>query len=132
MSIPLKADITLNDLINSLFEDDKIARREPLFTKGNYKRIDKGDFTTIVIEAPGLKKEDINISVTRELGKDILTVKGQTELVILDEKIKKSIDNRIELPFIDAAAATVLLEDGMLFITLPFAKVNSNKIDIKF
>lgn len=132
MSTPLKVDVTLNDLINSLFEDDKITRREPLFTKGDYKRIDKGDFTTIVIEAPGLKKEDINISVTRELGKDILIVKGQTELVILDEKIKKSINNRIELPFIDAAAATVLLENGILFITLPFAKVNSNKIDIKF
>lgn len=132
MSMTIKSDVALNDLINSLFKDEEITRREPLFTKGNYKRIDKGDFTTIVIEAPGLKKEDINISVTRELGKDILTVKGQTELVILDEKIKKSIDNRMELPFVDAAAANVLLENGMLFITLPFAKINSNKIDIKF
>lgn len=132
MSMTIKSDATLNDLINNLFEDNQITRREPLFTKGDYKRIDKGDFITIVIEAPGLKKDDINISVIRELGKDILIVKGQTELIILDEKIKKSIDNRIELPFIDATAATVLLENGILFITLPFAKINSNKIDIKF
>jgi HSP20 family protein len=99
--------------------------------------IDKGDQYIIKAELPGMKEEDVDVS----LSNDILTVKGEKksekevkeEDYYFSERGYGSFSRSLSLPSdVDAKKVEADFEDGVLKITLPkMAEVKSEKIQIK-
>jgi len=99
--------------------------------------IDRDNEVVVRVEVPGVKKEDIEISVTG----DLFTVKGQTKREEKEEKgdyyrcemSQGSFSRTVTLPaMVDEAGAKAQLKEGMLEVTLPKtekAKKRAIKID---
>ena len=99
--------------------------------------IDRDNEVVVKAEVPGVKKEDLEISVTG----DLFTVKGKTRREEKEEKgeyyrcevSQGSFSRTVTLPaMVDEASAKAQLKDGMLEVTLPKtekAKKRAIKID---
>ncbi len=103
----------------------------------NIEMFDKQDSIVVRAELPGLKRDDINISVTG----NILTISGERKT---DSSIKGEEYYRSELPYgkfsrsitlpvpVDADKINATFENGILEITLPKSeKAKPKKIEIK-
>ncbi len=86
--------------------------------------IDRDNEVVVNAEVPGVKKEDIEISVTG----DLFTIKGQTRREEKEEKgdyyrsevSQGSFSRTVTLPAsVDEAGAKAQLKDGVLEVTLP-------------
>jgi HSP20 family protein len=100
---------------------------EPGTFEGRMPRIDVIDRENEIVvkaEAPGVKKEDVKVSLTGNL----LTVRGETRREEKEEKeeyyrceiARGSFSRTVALPCeVDAGKATAVMTDGMLEITLP-------------
>jgi HSP20 family protein len=86
--------------------------------------IDRDNEVVVRAEVPGVKKEDLEISVTG----DLFTIKGQTKREEKEEKgdyyrcevSQGTFSRTVTLPaMVDEAGAKAQLKDGMLEITLP-------------
>jgi HSP20 family protein len=86
--------------------------------------IDRDNEVVVRAEVPGVKKEELEISVTG----DLFTIKGQTKREEKEEKgdyyrcevSQGSFSRTVTLPAaVDEAGAKAQLKDGMLEITLP-------------
>jgi HSP20 family protein len=86
--------------------------------------IDRDNEVVVRAEVPGVKKEDLEISVSG----DLFTIKGQTKREEKEEKgdyyrceVSQGMFSRtVTLPaMVDEAGAKAQLKDGMLEITLP-------------
>ncbi len=86
--------------------------------------IDRDNEVVVRVEVPGVKKEDLEISVTG----DLFTIKGQTRSEQKEEKgdyyrcevSQGSFSRTVTLPAtVDEAGAKAQLKDGMLEVTLP-------------
>jgi HSP20 family protein len=97
--------------------------------------IDRDDEVVVKAEVPGVKKEDIHISLTGNL----MTIKGETKQVQKEEKgdyyrceiSRGAFSRMVTLPAdVDDTKAKAELHDGMLEITLPKME-QAKKRDIK-
>jgi HSP20 family protein len=86
--------------------------------------VDRDNEVLVRAEVPGVKKEDLEISVTG----DLFTIKGQTRREEKEEKgdyyrcevSQGSFSRTVTLPaMVDEAGAKAQLKDGMLEVTLP-------------
>jgi HSP20 family protein len=86
--------------------------------------VDRDNEVVVRAEVPGVKKEDLEISVTG----DLFTIKGQTRREEKEEKgdyyrcevSQGSFSRTVTLPAaVDEAGAKAQLKDGMLEVTLP-------------
>jgi HSP20 family protein len=86
--------------------------------------IDRDSEVVVKAEVPGVKKEDLEISVTG----DLFTIKGQTRREEKEEKgdyyrcevSQGSFSRTVTLPaMVDEAGAKAQLKDGILEVTLP-------------
>ena len=86
--------------------------------------IDRDNEVVVKAEVPGVKKEDLEISVTG----DLFTIKGQTKREEKEEKgdyyrsevSQGSFSRTVTLPaMVDEAGAQAQLKDGVLEVTLP-------------
>lgn len=124
-------ELLLNDFMNP-------SRGIPF--KGGWKPLinifEKGNSLIILIEAAGVKPENIKITIER----NILTVSGKREDPCSDEPRSfysmeiafGSFERRINLPYpTDAEKAIVKKEDGFIQITLPKAEEEEKVIDIE-
>jgi len=97
--------------------------------------IDRDDEVVVKAEMPGVKKEDIHVSLTGNL----MTIKGETKREQKEEKgdyyrceiSRGTFSRMVTLPAdVDDAKAKAELHDGMLEITLPKLE-QAKKRDIK-
>jgi HSP20 family protein len=86
--------------------------------------VDRDNEVVVRAEVPGVKKDDLEISVTG----DLFTIKGQTKREEKEEKgdyyrcevSQGSFSRTVTLPaMVDEAGARAQLKDGMLEVTLP-------------
>ncbi len=124
-------ELLLNDFMNP-------SRGIPF--KGGWKPLinifEKGMSLVILIEAAGVKPENIKITIDR----NILTISGKREDPFSEEQRSfysmeiafGTFQRRINLPYpTDSEKAIVKKEDGFIQITLPKAKEEEKIIDIE-
>ena len=142
---PFNEMVSLRDAVNRLFEDSFIRPGAwPLpFDGGNFSVpadvIETKDNVVVKMSAPGVKPEDIDISVVG----DTLTIKGETkseEQVEEGSYIRKerrfgSYQRTLSLPAsVTSDKAKAEFENGVLTLTLPkseAAKPKSIKVTLK-
>ncbi len=108
--------------------------------KGGWKPLinifEKGTSLVILIEAAGVKPENIKITIDR----NILTISGKREDPFSEEQRNfysmeiafGTFERRVNLPYpTDPGKAIVKKEDGFIQITLPKAKEEEKIIDIE-
>lgn len=138
---PFNEMMALHNQIDRLFND--------LFERTSRGEIDygtwippvdlreEGDKLVLEMELPGLKKEDVDISIEN----NVLTIKGERKF---EKEEKKENYHRIERSYgkfsrsfslpatIKADAIDASLKDGVLVLTLPYAEeAKPKKITIK-
>jgi HSP20 family protein len=134
MFVSVKFDQPMNELMQQLSNEEYVP------TISAYPVVEITEYeneSVVLVELPGVKKEDITISVENGL----LTVKGvrnpssQTEIKrVLHREIEPgSFERSIELPHaIDVNAVSAELENGLLKIALPKAnEVRRRTITVK-
>jgi len=120
----------LHHSIDRLFQDLETAFVRPsVVTRRSAPRVqlsDRGDFVALLADLPGLRIEDIELSVEDQT----VTLKARSQAkaspegfsVLRRERQPVVLDWSFELPYpIDSAAATASLEQGRLSVTLPKA-----------
>jgi len=115
-----------------LFQDFEAAFARPMTSAGlrrsgpRVQLSDRGDFVALLADLPGLRIEDIELSVEDQT----VTLKARSEAkaspegfsLLRRERQPAVLDWSFELPYpIDSAAATASLEQGRLSVTLPKA-----------
>lgn len=123
-----------------LLLSDFMNTRKGIPYKGGWKPLinifEKGESLTILIEAAGVKPENIKITIER----NILTISGKREDPFAKEQRNfysmeiafGSFERRISLPYaMDAKNAVVKKEDGFIQITLPKSKEVERIIDVE-
>jgi HSP20 family protein len=132
---PVSRRRSMNDIFDRLFPSPLESWLESPFgdfeNAWNYPLdlVDKGDHMLIQIDVPGLKKDQINIS----LDNDILTIGSQREEEKEDksddekyyrrERYSASFQRRLRLPGeVDGEKISANLSDGVLEVKLPKAK----------
>jgi HSP20 family protein len=128
--------VTLREAMNRLFEESFVrpSRSWPLATTASLSVAvdmhETDDDVTVEAELPGLKPEDVDVSITE----NALTMKGEfkseeegeRDNVHFQERRYGSFQRSITLPAaIDADAAEAEFDNGVLRITLP--KVEETK-----
>lgn len=123
---PMRDMMSLRDAMDRFFEDS-FNRELGFFESGNYPSIDMYQTDNdVVVKAvlPGIKPDDLNISVTG----DVLTISGENKR---EEEHKNaryhmretqygSFTRSIPLPVsVNADQANANFEDGVLTLTLP-------------
>jgi len=146
---PMKELETLRRDMERLFEDvlepfgrrrwwlRRLSQRDVIVP--NVEMYDRGNEIVVKAELPGVEKDDIDLTIT----KDSLTIKGETKK---EEEVKEedyycsectygSFHRTLSLPVeIDAAKATASFKNGILKITLPKleeAKAKEVKVKIE-
>jgi HSP20 family protein len=126
---PFAEVASLHDRMNRLFEDPRVWRVS-LGESGESFPIDVLDTNDDVIvkaSLPGVKPEDIEISITGQ----VLTLKGETREEHEEkaqnwyrrERRQGSFVRQIQLPTeVDSGKAEAVFEDGVLRLTLPKAE----------
>ena len=123
---PMREMVSMRDAVDSLFDD--FFNRSPI-TREGYGGIDVDMFQTdeeVIVKAsiPGVKPEDINISVTN----DVLTIRGEMKEEKEIEESKYQIRERrigsfsrsMALPSqVKSEKAQAEFENGVLTLTLP-------------
>ncbi len=95
----------------------------------NYKLKDESDKTLVAVTLPGVKKEDIKLSVdTAKSGGRVLTVK-YTERDVFDPEKTSEGDSQISLPESEYGESSASYENGLLVVTLK--KVTPSSADIQ-
>ncbi len=118
------------DIRETLDEFFHRGRRFPRFT-GEFEPAievyEKGDDLIVKADVPGVKKEDLSVSVTE----DTVTIKGEIKK---DEEVKEkdyycrervygSFSRTVDLPIeVDAQTAKATYKNGVLTLTLPKKK----------
>ena|SRR3972149_2060518 len=140
---PFGEMLSLRDAVNRLFEDSFIRPGQwPLSTDGGHvglavDMIETKDDVIVKASAPGIKPDDLDISVTG----DLLTLKGEVKT---EEKIEKGsyirqerrygvFERTLSLPTsVVADQAKAEFEHGVLTLTLPKAEeVKPRSIKVK-
>jgi HSP20 family protein len=121
---------SLRETVDRLFDDPRTWRVSFGNASGNFFPVDVSDTNDeVVVKAslPGVKPEDIDISVTGE----VLTLKGEsreeqeekTQSWYRRERRHGTFVRQITLPSeVDSSKAEALFEDGVLKLTLPKAE----------
>lgn len=121
---PFQDFMSLRDAMNRLFEDSMVRARGIGGETPAMDVYETDDDVVVKTALPGVKAEDIDITVTG----DTLTIKGQfkeeedvkEENYIRRERRQGSFMRSIALPtFVDADNAEANFEDGILKLTLP-------------
>ncbi len=139
---PFRDMVSLRDAMDRLFEDSFVRPRSWLAPTEGVATLaldvhESDDALTVKASIPGVKPEDIDISITG----DTLTVKGETR----EEKEEKSgnyhlrerrygaFQRSVSLPtLVKADKASAEFENGVLTLTLPKAEeVKPKSIKIK-
>jgi len=123
----------LSSTMNRLFEDFETAFHRPAVSQANrlpsgprVQLHDRGDSVSLLADLPGLRLEDIDLSIEGE----IVTLKATSATrpvpegftPLRRERKPVAIQWSFELPYaIDASAASAVLEQGRLSVTLPKA-----------
>jgi HSP20 family protein len=123
----------LHSSLDRLFQDFETAFVRPISSAAirrsgpRVQLSDRGDAVTLLADLPGLRLEDIELSVEGET----VTLKAKAEAkpvpegftAIRRERRPAAINWSFDLPYpIDAAAAMASLEQGRLSVTLPKAQ----------
>jgi HSP20 family protein len=128
---PFAEMASLRDTFDRLFDEGR-PRRVSLGNAGGFVPVDvleSGDEVVVKASIPGMKPEDIDVSVNGQ----VLTLKGETREEHEDkaehwyrrERRQGSFVRQIQLPAeIDAARADAAYEDGVLRLTLPKAETS--------
>jgi HSP20 family protein len=123
----------LQSAMNRLFEDFETAFSRPVLSQPSRRtsgpRVqlhDRGDGIALFADLPGLRLEDIDLSIQGEVV--TLEAKPKARTVpegftpLRRERQPAAVRWSFELPYpIDAAAASAVLEQGRLSVTLPKA-----------
>jgi HSP20 family protein len=126
---PSSSGASLHTLLNRLFQDVDTAFERPRVprTAGPRARVrDTGDAISMLADLPGFRLEDIelnieNTTVTLKAAAPQPTAPDGSK-VLLRERARASVDWSFELPYpVDVAAASAVLEQGRLQVTLPKA-----------
>ena len=122
----------LQSTMNRLFQDFETAFTSPASSavaRRSAPRVqlrDDGDFISMLADLPGLRLDDIELSIEG----DTVTLKAMPKeapipegfTVLRRERQPSALEWSFELPYpIDVAAASATLEQGRLFVTLPKA-----------
>ena len=138
---PFRDVVSLRDAMNRLFEESFIRPAGWPATDGGYVAVDvmeTKDDVIVKASVPGIKPEDIDISVTG----DLLTIKGEFKAeqqkgdganIIRQELRHGSFERTMTLPTqVVADKAKADFEHGMLTLTLPKAEdVKPKTIKVK-
>lgn len=96
----------------------------------NYKLKDESDKTLVAVTLPGVKKEDIKLSVdTAKSGGRVLTVK-YTERDAFDPEKTSEGESQISLPESEYGESSASYENGLLIVTLKKVTPSSSDIQI--
>ncbi len=126
---------SFNSILNSFFEESGI-RSNPVNFMPQADIIEKDKQYEINLSLPGVKKEDVKISLDGEL----LTVEGERKLENTDEKrgfLKREISygkfsRSFTMGKVDAGRIEAVFNDGILNISLPkLAEEKATTIAIK-
>jgi len=122
----------LQSTMNRLFEDFETAFTRPAVTRAHRRSgpraqlRDGGDALRLLADLPGLRREDIELSVVGE--KVTLKATPQANPIpegftaLHRERQTAAVEWSFELPYpIDAAAASATLDQGVLSVSLPKA-----------
>jgi len=139
---PVRDMVSLREAMDRLFEESFVRPRSWLAPTEGMATLaldlfESEDDVTVRASIPGVKPEDIDISITG----DVLTIKGETS----EEKEEKTGNYRlrerrygafqrsVSLPtLIDTSKATAEFENGVLTLTLPkVEEVKPKSIKIK-
>ncbi len=139
---PLRDMVTLREAMDRLFEDSFVRPRSWLAPAEGAATLaldvfEDSDNVTVRASIPGVKPEDIDISITG----DVLTIKGETS----EEKEEKqgnyhvrerrygAFQRSVSLPtLVNADKSTAHIEHGVLTLTLPKVEaVKPKSIKIK-
>lgn len=90
----------------------------------------------VQVEVPGLKKEDLDISITNDIlniSGEIKSEKAVDDKIVRNERFYGKFNRSIELPHeVNADKATANIVDGILTIVMPVAEdKKAKKIEIK-
>lgn len=131
---PFAEMASLRDTVDRLFEDPR-SWRVSLGSAGDFFPIDVLDTNDVVVvkaSLPGVKSDDIDISITGQ----ILTLKGESKEEHEEtaknwyrrERRQGSFVRQIQLPTeVDSAKAEAVFEGGVLRLTLPKAETMKPK-----
>lgn len=127
---PFREMMSLREAMDKLFEESFVSPRWLFGGEGVSLPVDiydKGDSYVVSASVPGVKPEDIDISITG----DTLTIKGETKS---EEKVEKGnyirqerrfgrFERALSLPGrIDVDKVEAVFENGVLHLTLPKAE----------
>ena len=139
---PVRDMVSLRDAMDRLFEDSFVHPRGRLATAGGVGTLaldvfESDDDVTVHASIPGVKPEDIALSVTGET----LTIKGETQMekeentgnYHLRERRYGAFQRSVALPtLVNADKAQATFEQGVLTLTLPKVEaVKPKSIKIK-
>jgi len=136
---PFRDTVSLRDAMNRLFEESFIrpSTRPTLDTVPAVDVVETKDEVVVKAAVPGIKPEDIDISVTGEL----LTIKGEFKSetksdgasIIRQERRFGTFERALSLPTqVVADKAKAEFENGVLTLTLPKAEeVKPKTIKVK-
>ena len=122
----------LESTMNRLFQDFETAFSRPVLGQAARRagpRVqlqDRGDAIAMLADLPGLKLEDVELSVEGQTVSIKVTPKARAVpdgfTPLRRERRAAAFDWSFELPYpIDSASASATLEQGRLFVTLPKA-----------
>jgi HSP20 family protein len=139
---PFRQLSALRDEIDRLFESplNELTRSSQQFLSGWLPAVDlydEGDHLVLKAELPGIKKEELNIS----LHGDVLTLSGERKdsgefkeaEVFRSERFVGRFQRSITLPMsVDSGKVQASYKDGILAVTLPKAEeAKPKRIDVK-
>lgn len=107
-------------LANRMFEQNDAIFRNAKFSSPRYELIDDDEKFKLSVDVPGVKMEDIDIS----LEDGYLSVRGQRVVNTDDEKTKSSFSSKFSQTFsldpaVDIDQFTATLDSGVLVVTAP-------------
>lgn len=121
---------SFNSLLNSFFEDSGIRSSFNFMPQADI--LDKGDKYEIHLVLPGVKKEDIKISIEG----DMLNIEGERKTEINEEKEKYvrrefsygKFSRSFNVSQLDTSRVEAAFENGILNISIPKSKVEKTSV----
>jgi HSP20 family protein len=126
---PTSSGGSFHTMLNRLFQDVETVFDRPVVRRTAGPRVqlrDTGDAISMLADLPGLGLEDIELNIENTT----VTLKAAAPQpsapdgfkALLRERARAGVDWSFELPYpVDAAAASAVLEQGRLQVTLPKA-----------
>lgn len=114
--------MTIDSMLSSILDDYKYVSNKNTFSINSYKLFEKDNNIVFKCLAPGLDKEDIDISFNNKN----LYIKSNSEKI--DKDFKLSFNDSIYLyKSINAKESFAKLDKGILTVTMPLHRKEENK-----